>query len=130
MTYTIPLIKITTLTIVAFSILSFGVITTVKGQSSQDSLDIQENIHVSDAKLWSFIQAQEAIRNVQNKYRRAAENPEGETAKSLQRGIGEELVRAIKAHNLTVDEYNTILAETQKANSNTAKRYNDMISRK
>ena len=79
-----------------------------------------------DTKLRLFIQAQEAVNNVQDQYRQAAQNPGSETADSLQRTMGEEIIRTIEAHGLTVDEYNSILAEVQKAEGDTAKRYYDI----
>ncbi len=54
------------------------------------------------------------------------QNPGSKTAGSLQRTMGEEIIRTIEAHGLTVDEYNTILAEVQKTYTDTARRYHDM----
>lgn len=118
--------KITVLTITALAVLSFGLITPANGQSAYEGSTTRESVHVTDTKLRLFIQAHEAVNNVQDQYRQAAENPDSETAGNLQRSMGEEVIRTIEAHGLSINEYNTILAEIQKTDNDTAKRYHDM----
>jgi len=122
--------QIMALTIAALMVLGFGIITPANGQGAYDGMATQESVHVPDTKLRLFIQAQEAVNNVQDQYRQAAQNPGSKTADSLQRSMGEEIIRTIEAHGLSVDEYNTILAEVQKADGDTAKRYYDMTRTK
>ncbi|MFP4098937.1 MAG: DUF4168 domain-containing protein [Alphaproteobacteria bacterium] len=119
--------KIVGLTLGVLTVLSFVLMSPANGQSAYESMATQESVHVPATKLRLFIQAQEAVNNVQDQYLQAAQNPSSETADSLQRSMGEEIVRTIEARGLTVDEYNTILAEVQKAEGDTAKRYYDMI---
>lgn len=115
--------KIIASTIAALAILSFGIIAPAKGQNTYEGMETQEIVHVPDTKLQLFIKAQEAVNNVQDQYQKAAQNPSGETADGLQRSMGEEIIRTIEAHGLTIDEYNTILMEIQKAESNRANQY-------
>ena len=114
------------LTIAALAIFSFGLMAPANSQNTYEGMRTQESIHVPDTKLRLFIKAQEAINNVQDQYQRAAQNPDSEKAESLQRSMGEEIIRTIESFGITVDEYNTILAEVQKAEGDTAKRYFDM----
>lgn len=124
--HTNPPRKIMVLTIAALAVLSFGFMAPANAQSTYEGMGAQESVHVPENKLRLFIQAQEAVNNIQDQYRQAAQNPDGENAEILQRSMGEEVIRTIEAHDLTVNEYNTILAEVQKAEGDTAKRYYDM----
>jgi hypothetical protein len=114
------------LTIAVLAVLSFGLMAPANGQSAYEGMGTQESVHVPDTKLRLFIQAQEAVNNVQDQYQRAAQNPDSETAESLQRSMGEEIIRTIESFGISVDEYNTILAEVQKTDTDTARRYHDM----
>lgn len=116
------------LTIAALAALGFKIIAPAHAQSPYENRSkAQESVSVPDTKLRLFIQAQDAVDHVQDQYRRAAENPDGAAAESLQRAMGEEIVRTIEAYGITVDEYNTILAEIQNTDSDTAQRYGEMI---
>lgn len=114
------------LTLGALIVLSFGISAPANDQRTYDGMTTQESIHVPDTKLRLFIDAQKTVNNVQEQYQQAAENPASKAAGTLQRSMGEEIIRTIKAHGLTVDEYNNILAEIQKTDTSTARRYHDM----
>lgn len=140
----IPSRKVMVMPVTMLAVLGFTAITPANGQrafegesSAQESLNgqspfeggaaAQKNAPVPDTKLRLFIQAQDAVDSLQDKYREAAENPSGDAAQQLQgRPVGEEIVRTIEAHGLTVDEYNDILAVVQQADTDTARQYHDM----
>jgi len=139
-----PSRKVVVMPITLLAVLGLTAITPANGQSAfesessaQESLNgqspfedgaaAQENAPVPDTKLRLFIQAQDAVDDLQDTYRRAAQNPTGDASQQLQgRPVGEEIVRTIEAHGLTVDEYNDILAEVQQTDTDTARRYHDM----
>ena len=119
--------KTVTLTLAILAVSGFGILKPAHSQNNYDDTATQESAHVPDTKLRLFIQAQDAVNDIQQQYREAAQNPGSETAGSLQRSMSNEIIRTIEAYGLTVDEYNTILAETQNADGDTARRYHDMI---
>ncbi len=102
----------------------------VQAQDYYDNYTESEEPHyqISDQKLALFISAQRAVEDIQERFRKAAENPDrAAEIEATQRTMTEEIIRTIKAHALTVDEYNKILGAVQQSGSDASERYSEMI---
>ncbi|NCC22960.1 MAG: DUF4168 domain-containing protein [Alphaproteobacteria bacterium] len=106
-----------------------GLNSPVYGQSfDQTEPEIERQYgYISDTKLNLFISAQKAVEDIQTRYTEAANDPaRAAEIEATQRSMTEEIVRTIKAHALTVEEYNNILAAIQQTDTEVSKRYYDL----
>lgn len=116
---------------IAISLFSAGGLATVSvAQSTQMAPNEQQQTNVTDAQLLAFAQASAAVGQIKAKYQNLAQNIESEAQmQDLQQRANQEMISAVEQADLSVKQYNAMVAFVQ-SNPEAQKRLTNLIGNK